>query len=105
MATLGVKSGVQPKLVEMLAILANVVATVDAVTTVTITSAMDGVHGPRSFHYALRAIDLRTKNFPSRSATLAFVDQLRAAFGSEYDILYEAVGTPNEHIHIEWDPR
>lgn len=99
MATLHVKDGVQPKIVEMVAILSRVAARITTVPQVTITSGSDGAHSKRSLHYALRALDIRTRNFPSQIAIDELLVVLREEFGSEYDIVLEPT-----HVHVEWDP-
>lgn len=104
MALLRVKAKVQPRIVWMIAAVARVAAALESPTSVWITSAMEGNHSRTSLHPALRAIDVRTKNFSSIRAKHAFLEALRAEFGDEYDILFEYVGKPHEHIHIEWDP-
>lgn len=104
MARLTVKSGVQPRLVRILCGVANVAARLAIPEEVVVTSAMDSTHGADSLHYALRAIDLRTKNFPSLEAKQAFAAALRTELGSGYQVIFESQGLPNEHIHLEWDP-
>lgn len=105
MATLRVKAGVQPKVVEMIATVANLAQTLDDPAEVWITSVFDGQHGQDSFHYRLAALDLRSHNFADLSAKHDFLHRLRSRFGPEYDVLLEGVGTNNEHYHIEHDPR
>lgn len=104
MARLATKTGVQPAIVPMVVRLANLVAPLRVVDTVTITSGLDGTHSARSLHYALRALDLRTKNFPSNDAKRGFLKLLQDHFGQDYDILLERLNGPNEHIHLEFDP-
>jgi hypothetical protein len=104
MARLAVKAGVQPKVIEMMALLAQAAASLDEPVEVVITSGIDGHHSTRSLHYALRALDVRSHNFPSLTAKREFEGRLRLVFGPEYDILLEGLGTPHEHFHIEWDP-
>lgn len=105
MARLVVKPGVQPKLVEMIVRLANLATEVTVVPEVVITSAMDSVHGPNSLHYALRALDIRMKNFPSDQLKLYFAQRLREEFGPDYDVIVEGLGTDQQHIHLEYDPK
>ena len=73
-------------------------------TPLVITSANDGTHKPDSFHYAGRAVDLRSKTLPRASRDRA-VAQLRNALGTEFDVLLEDPGGANEHVHVEHDPK
>jgi hypothetical protein len=85
--------------------LANVAA--DAVVVpdeIVITSGIDGVHQPNSLHYALRALDVRTKTFPTPSSRHAFIEQVRAELGPDFQVILENPGEQNEHLHIEYDP-
>lgn len=100
MARLAVKAGVQPRLVHLLVAVANVAQRTTSVSEVVITSGIDGVHSPNSLHYALRAIDIRSYNFPNAAALGDFAQELKAELGPSYDIVIEA-----DHIHVEFDPR
>ena len=102
MTTVRVKDGVQPRLVTLVSGLANAAQRAE-IPEVWITAGMDGTHSPNSLHYALRAIDVRTHNL-----TPAQVAKLLAELGTEFsgnaDVIWEGRGTPNEHVHVEWDP-
>ena len=68
-----------------------------------ITSGNDSKHKDGSLHYVDRALDFRTKHLPlAQKHELA--DAVQARLGEEYDVILEAVGTANEHLHVEWDP-
>lgn len=69
----------------------------------TITSAFDGKHMEGSKHYSGEAFDGRTHNVP-RAELPILVAEVRGALGPEYDVVLEAEGTDNEHIHVEYDP-
>ena len=69
-----------------------------------ITSANDRVHMKNSLHYIDRALDLRSQTLPSGSEEIV-VNEIRDAVGLDYDVLFEDQDTPNEHIHIEFDPK
>lgn len=66
-----------------------------------ITSINDGKHRAGSKHYVNRAADVRSKSFADETAKAAFVDVLRDELGPGYTVLYEYVGTVNEHFHIQ----
>ena len=100
MATLKVKLGVQPRLVDILAGIANVAQKLIEPPEVWITSGIDGVHSLNSLHYALRAADVRTRNFPTRSAIESFAAALRVELGRAYDVVIE-----KDHLHVEFDPK
>jgi hypothetical protein len=104
-AILKTKSGVQPPIVRILCGIANVAAVL-TVPEVVITSVNDGTHKPGSFHYRDAAVDVRTKNFPDEPTKLLFLAMLKQELGdTDFDFLYEDPGGPNQHIHIEHDPR
>lgn len=100
MTTIKVKAGVQPRLINILAGVANVAATLATPSEVWITSGIDGVHSMDSLHYALRAVDIRSRNFPSAEALQSFVARLRTELGPAYQVIVES-----DHIHVEFDPR
>ena len=68
-----------------------------------ITAGTDGKHMEGSLHYKGLALDIRTHNVPGRALQLKVA--LQQALGKDYDVVLEAVGTPNEHCHLEFDPR
>ncbi len=65
--------------------------------TLIIYHLMDGEHMKGSLHYVGSAGDL---SVPQLSNPLAMVTDLRAALGSDYDVVYETT-----HIHIEFQPK
>lgn len=67
-----------------------------------ITSCRDSKHGRGSLHYVGLALDLRSKNLSDKHD---FVRDLGAALGRQYDVLLEAEGKRNEHIHVEFQPK
>ena len=106
MARLTCKVGVQPPLVRLLCGIANVVANEAGVDAVVITSANDGIHQKDSLHYSNCAVDIRTKNFPTPERIVAFLHALRSELGdTDYDFVHENPAGPNQHIHVEWDPK
>lgn len=69
----------------------------------TITSSMDGQHMHNSKHYYGLAEDYRTHDLPDRCKHAMF-DEVREILGVDYQVIFEGEGTPNEHLHIEYDP-
>ena len=69
-----------------------------------ITSANDGKHKEGSFHYQNQALDFRLHNVPPHKRG-ALVAEVRRALGPAFDVLHEAQGSPNEHLHVEYDPK
>lgn len=72
--------------------------------TPTITSSMDGEHMQNSKHYAGLAEDYRTHDLPD-DLKYAMFNQVRNILGTDYDVLFEYENQPNEHLHIEFDPK
>lgn len=70
----------------------------------TITAGTDGTHMKGSLHYKGQAIDLRSKNLKEEQKDLVFAE-LKKRLGKDYDVLLEDRGMPNEHFHIEYDPK
>lgn len=105
MSRMAAKPGVQPRLVYIINGVANVAAKMSEPSEVVITSCMDSTHGEDSLHYALRAADVRTKNFPSVESKEAFVRALQRELGPQFDVILEQLGRPNEHVHVEFDPK
>lgn len=69
-----------------------------------ITSGNDSKHGITSLHYNGRALDFRTKHV-SREVLITLVSDIRVALGPEFDVVLEGLGTDNEHLHVEYDPK
>lgn len=67
-----------------------------------ITSANDQVHSANSRHYSNQALDLSTQHLSAAQAT-AIASDLQARLGPDYYVELEALGTSNEHIHVEYD--
>ena len=70
--------------------------------SVRVTSGNDGKHMPTSKHYVGDAVDLGSKEF-DRDDNEEFCRALRGNLGADFDVIYEKVGTPDEHIHVEYD--
>lgn len=74
-----------------------------------VTSVMDSKHGRGSEHYKGLAWDGRTKDPVTQAPLLsdlhAAVDELKKRLGADYDVELELEGTPDEHVHVEYDPK
>ena len=68
-----------------------------------ITSANDGTHMQNSLHYQGLALDFRTKDVLLDKQRL--LEDVRAALGRQFDVIFEDPGGPNEHMHVEFDPK
>ena len=71
----------------------------------TVTSLNDGKHGKRSLHFRNMAVDIRTKNLNGSIKGGIFRTLRRRLDPKGFDTLFEYEGTPNEHFHIEYDPK
>lgn len=70
-----------------------------------VTSGNDSGHGSGSLHYKGLALDFRTKHIPP-AAKSEFVENVRVSLPDpDYDVIWEDAGMPNEHLHIEFDPK
>jgi hypothetical protein len=69
-----------------------------------VTSLNDGHHRDGSLHYAGRAADVRSKHVPAGNREQVYHD-LAAALGPAWDVVFEDRGGPNEHYHLEYDPK
>lgn len=70
-----------------------------------LTSVNDGKHSPQSWHYHGRAVDVRTKYPELNGREMELRDKVAAALGPNFDVVMEAIGTDNEHLHVEYDPK
>lgn len=70
----------------------------------TITSGNDGVHMAGSCHGTGDALDFRTKHL-ERPDFRVMMEEVKAALGQEFDVVIENVGEPNEHLHVEYQPK
>jgi hypothetical protein len=71
-----------------------------------VTSCVDSTkHMATSLHYKGLAADLRVNNIPTDVEKIAIHQEIKAALGGQWDVLLEGLGTPNEHIHMEFDPK
>lgn len=104
MARILVKPNVARAIV-IIAAVANEAAMIQIPPEVVITSVSDGVHSKNSRHYFGEAVDVRSKNFPSKAAKILFLKRVLNRLGENYQGFLEAEGTSNEHFHFEYDPK
>ena len=70
-----------------------------------ITSCNDGKHSSQSLHYKGQAMDFRT-HYPQLDGKEIWLrNKVKDALGDDFDVVMEAIGTPNEHLHVEYDPK
>lgn len=79
-----------------------------------VTSGNDSRHGDGSLHHCksgkytdglCRALDFRTKYPTLDGKEQIFRDTVASRLGIEFDVVQEAVGTDDEHLHVEYDPK
>ena len=69
-----------------------------------ITSLKDGTHSLQSWHYSGWAADIRSKNIGSTESKNIMLETLRSALGPQWEVIFESLGKPQEHFHIEPSP-
>ncbi len=69
------------------------------------TSGNDKVHMQSSLHYRDLALDFRTHDLPSPAKKQEFAKVVKRRLGRDYDVILEDMGLPNEHLHVEYDPK
>ena len=65
----------------------------------TVTAGVDGTHRTNSRHYALAAVDFRTRNLTTQQKG-GLVGRVQDALGDDYDIVLHET-----HLHVEHDPK
>ena len=73
--------------------------------TMTVSHALDGVHARASIHYAGGAEDLVFSSTLDLEVKQQIFAEWKSSVGQDFDVLFESVGTPNEHFHCEWQPK
>ena len=96
--------GITPQAVVLLMI-ANDIYRSEFGIELRLTSGSEGKHGYASLHKSGNAIDIGTRGMQSWTSPEAVSKRLSESSGDEVDVVLEAVGTPNEHIHMEWQPK
>lgn len=69
-----------------------------------VTSGNDKVHARGSKHYTDEALDFRTKHLLPADK-LAFRNAVKGRLGRDFDVILEDENGPNEHLHVEHDPK
>jgi len=69
-----------------------------------LTSGSEGQHGDSSLHKKGLALDFRTHDLHD-TFKVQFVNEIRLALSKEFDVVLEYLGDPNEHMHVEYDPK
>lgn len=98
-----VKGSVRPYNLWIMAAAANVAYEMQ--TELVITAGMDGKHMTGSRHYVGEALDIRSKGLLTTDRKETFLEKIRTRLGPGYDCILEGANTPNEHFHIEYDPK
>lgn len=95
--------GIRPELGFANLVLLGILAKHDVVMIV--THALDGVHTRASIHYAGAAEDLVFASTLELPVKWQIFEEWKASVGQDFDVLFEDPGKPNEHIHLEWQPK
>lgn len=102
-------TNLQPEMIIAVLVFMGLVENITNVLT--ITSANDGKHKDTSRHYSGNALDFRTQdmwNTLSANQRMYELSVLRSSLTAAlpgFDVVLESVNLPNEHMHIEWDPK
>jgi hypothetical protein len=105
------KDSVRPRSLVILAAAVNVHASMVAddvpgtPADLLVTSGNDSKHRSGSRHYDDRALDFRSRTFAHPGTKRLFMERLRARLGQHYDVILEDEDGPNEHFHVEHDPK
>lgn len=67
-----------------------------------ITSIQDGQHKDGSKHPLGLAFDIRLNDVPLNHETLRL--EVASMAGIAFDVVHENHGTPEDHLHVEFDP-
>lgn len=69
-----------------------------------ITSGNDGQHMDGSKHYEGAALDFRSHHAPNLAKGIAQAAKSKLQILG-FDVIFESPNLPNEHIHVEYDPK
>ena len=95
--------GICPELVLGLMVVRDVFTEYEAACI--ITSCVDGRHSETSLHPAGRAVDLRSKHLGDDKISLRNACKARLGSFGDFDFILEGLNTPNEHFHMEYQPK
>lgn len=102
------KSGVSIKLLQPQIVLGIMIIEPvfkDYGTELTITCGSNGKHKvANSLHYQGLAIDIRSHDIKPSLLHMVLAE-CRARLGVEFDFILEDEGTPDEHFHMEFQPK
>lgn len=70
-----------------------------------ITSVNDSAHSTGSLHYQDSAFDVRTHNITTEVEKKTMLAEIKSSLTEDFDVLIENMGEPNEHLHLEWQPK
>lgn len=104
MSELKVKSTVKPKILTIAAAVINAANELRLNVDMLITSGNDSKHMENSKHYTYEALDFRTHHL-NNSDTKLLIENARRRLGKSYQLILEDLDKPNEHLHIEFDPK
>ena len=104
MSLLKIKPGAQvPRTQIIAAAVVNAANSLDLDQDMVITSGNDSTHKTGSKHYTDAALDFRTKHLTATQKR-ALAATVKQRLGESYDVILEAFGGVNEHLHVEYDP-
>lgn len=72
---------------------------------VTLGHGMDGKHREASLHYNGLGLDFSITGFSNDAGKVALKERVSRALGQDFDFLLEDMGKPNEHWHLEFQPK
>jgi len=97
-------SVVVPKVCIIAAAVVNAANVLKLPVDMLVTSGNDKVHARGSKHYTDEALDFRTHHI-TLGEKLALLAEVKKRLGRNYDAILEDRGGPNEHLHVEFDPK
>lgn len=82
----------------------NIVKEVTPTSEITVTAVLDGLHKEGSLHPLGKAVDIRSHVY-SKELIAKILQKFTERHRNEFDLLWEDAGLPNEHFHLEYDPK
>jgi len=95
--------GLRPEILLGLAILERVLDSHQYDTT--ITEGTGGKHMDNSLHYKGLALDIRSKHILFPDTKRLIIDEARINLGNNFDLIIEDEDSPNQHYHLEYQPK